>query len=384
MKKISILLSGVLIFIACKQNHKNVSENSEPTKQESVYSDEWIGSKIDSALAENDIPALSIAIIEDGKVTLSKGFGTMERNSNTPVNENSIYQIASQSKMFTGIIVNNLIKEGALRLEDPITTYLSDILNKQATERLKVVRLKSLLQHTAGIRNDACSNYKKRIDGEAWLEGYSEKQLIKDLNEMELEYEPDTQWKYSNSGYAIVGYICQKVSGMDYDSLVKKYVTNVYGLDNTCVTLNDHQKSLLVTPYRKDDRKIKTQPSLMGMATPASALYSNTSNLSQIIVEQIKAYRKNKNDGSYSPLILTEQAAEMGRNDLYYGFGLIMKSEEGWTNYNHGGDADGFACEYYFSPEKEVGVVVLTSSGGRWVSMLTNQIFYELCNQSKN
>ncbi len=382
MKRIAILFLGSLIFCACKQNHKNASGYDDIIKNENDHSYDWIKLKIDSTLTENNIPALSIAIIEGGKVTLFKGFGTMERNGSTSVDKNSIYQIASQSKMFTGIIVNNLIKEGKLKLDDPITKYLSDVLNWESTERLKVVKLKSLLQHTAGIANDACSNYKRRIDGEAWLEGYSEKELIKDLNEMELVYEPDTQWKYSNSGYAIVGYICEKVSGMDYDALLKKYVTEVYNLDNTSITLDSYQKSLLVTPYRKDDREVKTQASLMGKATPASAIYSNTSDLSKLIVEQIKAYRKNKAENLYSPLVLTEQVAEMGRNDLYYGYGLIMKSEENWTNYNHGGDADGFGCEYYFSPEKEIGVVFLTSSGGRWIGMLTNQIFYELCNKS--
>ncbi len=384
MKKIVIIILGTLFFIGCKQNQKNALKHTEPKQSRSDYSYNWINAKIDSTLTENNIPALSIALIEDGKVTLFEGYGTMERNSITRVDKNSIYQIASQSKMFTGIIVNNLIKEGKLKLDDPITTYLSDVLNEQSTKRLNVVKLRSLLQHTAGIPNDACSNYKRRIDGDAWLEGYSEKELIKDLNEMELEYVPDTQWKYSNSGYAIVGYICEKVSGMDYDALLTNYVTNVYDLDNTCITLNSHQKSLLVTPYRKDDREIKTQASLMGKATPASAIYSNATDLSKLIVEQIKAYRMNKEKGTYSPLILTKQAVEMGRNDLYYGFGLIMKNEGNWTNYNHGGDADGFGCEYYFSPEKKIGVVFLTSSGGRWIGRIANQIFYTLCDESKN
>ncbi|MEM1336704.1 MAG: serine hydrolase domain-containing protein [Bacteroidota bacterium] len=384
MKKLLIIVLGTLFLIGCKQNQKNALKHADPKQSGSDYSYDWINAKIDSTLTENNIPALSIALIEDGKVTLFEGYGTMERNSNSHVDENSIYQIASQSKMFTGIIVNNLIKEGKLKLDDPITTYLSDVLNEQSMKRLEVVKLKSLLQHTAGIPNDACSNYKRRIDGEAWLEGYSEKELVKDLNEMELEYVPDTRWKYSNSGYVIVGYICEKVSGMDYDALLRNYVTNVYNLDNTCIALNSHQKTLLVTPYRKDNREIKTQPSLMGMATPASALYSTTFNLSKIMVEQIKAYRKNKDDGSNSPLILTEQAAEMGRNDLYYGFGLIMKSEKSWTNYNHGGDADGFGCEYFFSPEKKIGAIFLTSSGGRWIGRMANQIFYRLCNESKN
>ena len=122
---------------------------------------------------------------------------------------------------------------------------------------------------------------------------------------------------------------------------------------------------------------VATLPSNMGMATPASAIYSNVTDLSKLLMEQIDAYRTLDDEATESALVLTEQTSEMDES-LQYGFGLIKETKGNNTKYGHGGDADGFACEYFFNPEKKTGVVILTSSGGPWVGQLANQIMNDL------
>ncbi len=336
-----------------------------------------IEEKVKSAMLQNNVPSFSIGVIRNGKIDLLKGFGTKSRNDTAKVNENSIFQIASQSKMFTGIIVNNLIQEGKLNLDEPITTYFSSEINDEAKIRLGKIKLKILLNHTSGIPSDACSLYSERIDGDAWTKGYSIEKIIEDINNINLEFEPGSQFQYSNSGYAIVGYICEKVSGLSYSQLLKRYVTEKYDLKNTVVSLSDRQNSMLVTPYRKDDRTIETKPSDMGMATPASAIYSNATDLSKILSDQIEAYRLYEKKNEQSPLIVTKQTSEMNET-RQYGFGLIKETNGENQNYSHGGDADGFACEYFFNPQKNTGIIVLTSSGGRWIGELAEAIFEDL------
>lgn len=346
-------------------------------KEKSAIEENPIEEKIKKAMEENNVPSLSIGIIRDGKIDLLKGFGTRSRKDTTKVNESSIFQIASQSKMFTGIIVNNLIQEGKLNLEEPITSYFPSDINVNAKKRLHKIKLKFLLNHTSGIPSDACSVYSERIDGDAWTKGYSKEQLIKDINAINLEFEPSSQFQYSNSGYAIVGFICETVSNLSYSHLLKKYVTEKYELKNTSVVLSDMQRLKLVTPYRKDDRMIETKPSNMGMATPASAIYSNITDLTKIVADQIIAYRLYDSLNEQSPLILTKQTSKMDEK-FQYGFGLIKENSGSNIKYGHGGDADGFGCEYFFSPQKNTGVVVLTSSGGRWLGELADGILDDL------
>lgn len=362
MKKIIFQIITLLILTCCN----DISKESKS-----------IDNRIEKAMTDNNIPSLSVGIIKNGKIELVKGYGSVSREDTTRVNPNSIFQIASQSKMFTGIIVNNLLQEGKLNLEKPITSYFPSDISESAKQRLSKIKLKFLLNHTSGIPSDACSVYSERIDGDAWTKSYSKKQIIKDINALDLEFEPNSQFQYSNSGYAIVGFICETVSNLNYSQLLKKYATEKYELNNTSVELSDSQILKLVTPYRKDNRMVETKPSNMGMATPASAIYSNTTDLTKILAEQIKAYRLYDSINEQSPLILTKQTSKMDKN-FQYGFGLIKETSGPHIKYGHGGDADGYGCEYFFSPQKNTGVIALTSSGGRWLGELADGILDDL------
>ena len=371
MKYKIILLIYLITFSNCKRERKNNYITKDISTCGVTY--DSIQQKINSVLQENNIPSLSVGIVNNGKIEFLRGFGTQKRGSHQDVNEKSIYQIASQSKMFTGIIVNNLIEDGKLKLDEPIINYFPNAINKEAKDRLKKITLKNILQHTAGFPSDAFSVYHNRVEGGYWLDGYSEEDLIDDINKVELEFETDSKFSYSNSGYGVVGFICEQVSGKNYENLVKEYITDFYGLSNTVIILSTVQKSLLVTPYRKDNRTIETKASIMGMATPASAIYSNISDLSKLMLLQIDAYHKYDKHKKDNVLILTKETTKMN-NNLHYGFGLIKGGEGEQIKYGHGGDADGFACEYFFSPQKSNGVVILTSSGGRWIGKLADEI----------
>ncbi|WP_271406820.1 serine hydrolase domain-containing protein [Tenacibaculum soleae] len=371
MKNLLISISLILFITNCKSQNNNNNNIAKDISTNITYNS--IQQKIDSVLKENNIPSLSVGIINDGKLEFLKGFGAQKRGSYQNVTDTSIYQIASQSKMFTGIIVNSLINEGKLKLDEPIINYFPNTVIKEAKERLRAITLKNILQHTAGFPSDTFSVYRNRVEGGYWLDGYSEKELIDDINKVELEFEPGSKFSYSNSGYGVVGFICEQVSGKSYENLVKEYITDFYGLNNTVVTLSSEQKTLLVTPYRKDNRTIETKASIMGMATPASAIYSNISDLTKLMLLQIDAYYKYDRQKKDNVLILTKETANMNEN-LHYGFGLIKGGEGEQIKYGHGGDADGFACEYFFSPQKSHGVVILTSSGGRWVGKLADDI----------
>lgn len=385
MKSLTSTFLGILLVVACKQNPENSTttflQQSKPGRAVSDDKEnEWIREKIDSTMRANNVPALSVGVIRDGKLSFLKGFGVKERDDTTKVDENSIYQIASDTKKLTGIVVNNLVLEGKLNVEESIITYLPDKLTDKAKEKLKNVTVKDLLRHRSGLPYRAPSN--QRIDGDPMLIEYTEQDLIKDLNELELEFEPGTEFSYSNLGYGVVGYILEKVSGQDYSTLLKKYITDKYSLANTFVEPDENQKSLIATPYRKDDRNIKTQPFVMGKLTPAGGVYSNIIDLSKLMMLQIKAYRQfNQSGNKDNSLILTENA---GIDDSDYGYGLAKKVDENGTRYGHGGDLDGFASGYVFSPEKNAGIILLTTSGGRWFGQLEGEIRKKLFEESDN
>lgn len=378
--KYLIVILAIITFTSCKISNDKAIDNA--TIETVNPEHEWIRSKIDSVMKEKNIPSLSIGIIKNGEIELLNGYGVKSRTDSIAVNENSIYQIASQSKTLTAIIVNNLIHEGKLNLNESITTYFTNDIIEENKKRLKKIKLVDILNHTSGIPRDGLSVYRNRKEGESWRNGYSRTELVVDINNIVLDSESGLEFQYSNAGYAIVGFICENVSGLTYDELLRKYVTDPYGLKNTEVHLNGSQQQLLVTSYKKSERETVTEPYILGMATPGSAVYSNATDLTKILLEQIKAYRLNQEKEIQSPLILTKHTSIMDEDrGLEYGFGLIKLTEKDNIKYGHGGDMDGFACEYFFNPQKNAGLVILTSSGGPWIFNLANELMAKLTNR---
>ena len=381
MKNIILLISAILSNVLCQSNYtaptypnntdtpelKEVSVASTNNEEQNA----WIIAKIDSTMQAHNIPALSIGIVRNGKLDFVKGFGTMDRDSDIAVDGNSIYQIGSDTKKFTGIIANNLAKEGVVDLDVSIATYLSDKLSPKAKKRVEHVTLRNLLHHKSGVPYRIISN--SRIDGDPMLNPYTEELLLKDLNSMKLVRKPNEKFGYSNFGYAIVGYICEQASNQPYHQLVKKYITEPYHLSSTFVYPNAQQKQRIVTPYRKNDRTIKSQPWNMGKATSGGGIYSTVTDQTTLIIEFINAYKDfHKTKNANHPLIITDNG---GTNETHYGFGLSKSVNEKGIHYGHGGDLDGFASVTMFSPDLNIGLSLLTSSGGKWFGELEGEIY---------
>ncbi len=373
----------LLMGLSCgAQNTNETVENQQndlfTSKTENTELIHWIERKVDSVIRENNIPAISVGIVKNGDVLFSKGFGIHNRNAELPVSENSIFQIASDTKKMTGIIANNLVRERKLKLAEPIINYIGDQLTSEAKKRLQNITVKHLLVHTSGLPYREPTT--KRKDGEPMLIPYTEKDLLNDLNNVELSSVPGTEFKYSNFGYALAGYICEKASGKEYSELLFTYISKAYEMPNTTILLSEEQKAQLVTPYLKTDRNRETKPFIMGKLSSAGGVYSTVADLTILMINQINAYAESdENNKIDNPLILNEN---LSNGVDGYGFGLGKKVFKTGTQYGHGGDLDGFASVYIFSPEYKVGVILLTSSGGTWVGELEKELFYKLTNRN--
>jgi hypothetical protein len=157
---------------------------------------------------------------------------------------------------------------------------------------------------------------------------------------------------------------------------VKIYISDTYQLNNTSVNLID--KTRLITPYRKDDRMVETKPWKTEKLTPASGIYSDITDLSILMNAQLKAYQQYVKYKTKNSLILTEHVGLRNKENNFYGFGLYKSVGKTRTVYGLGGDIDGFAGEYSFSVKHNCGIVLLTSSGGRWIKVLTYEILKKL------
>ena len=382
MNKMILIVLCSNFFIGC-QSYSGVKPNQSTHSKfkTSKYSNKeiiaWTNNEIDSIISADNIPALSIGIIKDGKVIMHKGYGVHNRNNKIQASTNSIYQIASDTKKMTGIIVKNLVAKGKLNLDKSIITYFENTLNNKAKGRLQNITLRQLLLHKSGLPYREPTMNRK--DGEPMLIPYTEIDLLNDLNNVKLKSVPGTNFGYSNFGYAVIGYICETVSKKRYSELIEEYISRPYQMPNTTTLLTNKQLQLLVTPYRKEDRNTETKAFKMGKLKAAGGVYSTINDLSILMLHQINSYAEfNQNKKSNKLLHLNEDniTEENG-----YGYGLGKKKFKTGTQYGHGGDLDGFASSYLFSPEYKSGVIILTSSGGKWIGELEKKVFYKLTNR---
>ncbi|MEL7221379.1 MAG: serine hydrolase domain-containing protein [Bacteroidota bacterium] len=310
---------------------------------------------IDTYVQTHDIPAISIGIVKDGTTTYINR-GTYARDNQRPVDEHALYQIASVSKTFTGAIVNQLIIDKKMDINESIITYLPDDYDDKIKRKFSEVTIQHVLRHRSGLPRDSKVTRNMRKGNDPLIYNYTEDGFRTDLSRMRLQSTPGVKFSYSNFGYALLGYIAERVSGQSYDELLQQYITDPYHLDKTStIAATDY----LVTPYRKEDRKVPTTAFVLGKLTPPSGIYSNTYDLTQLMQAQLKAYIS---EDESNRLYLSSYKRSYTDGDYHYG---IFQYGDG--TYGHGGDIDGFASDYWFRPKEQIGCALLTSSGGPWV-----------------
>src|SRR5690348_4029412 len=179
------------------------------------------------ALAADQVPSASIAIVRDGKIAFTKAYG--KANEGLPARTDLPYQIASNSKQFTAMALLLLEDEGKLSLDDHVSKYIPGI-----TEGDRIT-LRQLLSHTSGVQDFWPQDY-SFIDMETPA---TPQRIIDKWAKKPLDFEPGARWQYSNTGYVVAGLIAEKVSGEPLLSYLNRKIfkplgmTSVKDLDDT-------------------------------------------------------------------------------------------------------------------------------------------------------
>lgn len=170
-------------------------------------------------MAEDHLPGVALAIVRDGKIVKAAGYGVANLETGTPVAPDTVFRIASMSKQFCAAAVLLLEKENKLRLDDSVRTYLPD-----APASWQPVTLRHLLTHTSGIAN-VTEQPDFHFDRE-----YDEKRLLTFLAAKPLVSAPGEKFHYSNSNYAILGWVVHRVSGEPLAKFVQERIFAPLGM----------------------------------------------------------------------------------------------------------------------------------------------------------
>jgi len=198
-----------------------------------------------AALASADAFSGSVLLAKDGKVLYSAAFGSANKDFNAPNTIDTKFNLGSMNKMFTSVIIAQLVEQGRMSFDDPVSKYLPDYPNAAAAKK---IRIRHLLTHTSGL-----GSY---FNDEFFRSSRDRFRTVDEMMELakgdSLAFEPGTRWSYSNTGMLVLGKVIEVVTGKDYFTYVREHITKPLGMTRTDAYELDRVNENLAIGYEKE------------------------------------------------------------------------------------------------------------------------------------
>ncbi|MEA4988495.1 MAG: serine hydrolase domain-containing protein [Anaerovorax sp.] len=322
-------------------------------------------------ISDYGVTSIQYAIIDNGKITFSGNNGVYAKDNNTPITNETMYGIASLSKIYVSAATMMLVDWGKVDLDKPLAEYIPEF--KMSDERYKEITPRMLLNHSSGLYGSHYHNASLFNDNDTSVQD----NLLQNLQNEKLHSNPGEFSVYCNNGFQLLEILVERVSQMSYTEFLEKYISQPLNLENTKTPLDDFDREKLAKLY--EPMFEKELPTLNTNLLGTGGLYSTAEEIcrfSEVLM--------GKNES-----ILSTESAEKMQNEEYKrgiwvsdeqnmtGYGLGWDSTNLWpfSDYNIKAVAKGGDGSYHSSlvalPEHNIAMAVVSSGG----SSLYNQIF---------
>lgn len=324
----------------------------------------YVDSVANAAVSEHRTPGVSIAIVQNGRTLLAKGYGYADLENDVAAAPHTVYRIGSVTKQFTAAAIMRLKEQGKLSLDDTLQTFFP---NYPAQGHRVTVR--NLLNHTSGIRSYTSMGPKwqrlLRLD-------MAPDSMLALFAPEPFDFKPGDQWRYDNSGFFLLGMIIEKLSGKTYGQYLQDEFFTPLQLTGTtyCEQAPIIKHRAQGYAPRPDGRFINAQPLSMTQPYAAGSLCSTVTDLAAWAIALSSG--KVVSPASYKEMT-TPDTLNNGK-PLTYGFGLGTGMLGGHRQVSHNGGINGFISELHHYPDDSLITVVLTNVEGNVAPPLERQI----------
>jgi serine-type D-Ala-D-Ala carboxypeptidase/endopeptidase len=272
-----------------------------------------------------------------------------------PLDGNTVFEIGSITKVFTGTLLAALAEEGKVRLDDPVQKYLPASV-RMPTRNGKTITLTLLAEQRSGLPR--LPDNLRPADAANPYADYSVQQMYDFLSRHQLARDPGESFEYSNLGVGLLGHVLALATGRSYEELVRERVTAPLGMTHTSIAL---------TPWMRDHLALGHGPQGGVVANwdittlaGAGALRSTTLDMLKFLDANLHPER-----GALGrPMALTQRERAPAGSGMTIGLTWLMRRAGADTIIWHNGGTGGYRSFIGFVPSRKVGVVVLTNSGG--------------------
>jgi CubicO group peptidase (beta-lactamase class C family) len=320
--------------------------------------------KIFAAWDRPDSPGVSLAVIENGAVVYARGYGRANLELGVPLSPSSVFYIASTSKQFTAMCAVLLSLQGKLSLDDDVRKYIPELPDYGTP-----ITVRMLANHTAGLRDELVLT---QMAGRDFGTVHRAEAVALVARQKELNFEPGTQYAYSNSGYLLLSLVVERAAGKSFREYAQEAIFGPLGMthsrfhDDFRVPIVNRASGYLAGAARGEYLNYITTYDGVG----AGGLYTS--------VEDMALWDRNfyeaKVGGPEALRLMQTPAVLKSGEKLDYALGLMLGSYKGLPVVHHGGILEGYRAEIMRFPEQRFSVVVLANLSTIDPTKLTYQV----------
>ena len=298
----------------------------------------------------------AVLVARNDQVLVDKGYGYADLEWQIPDTPDTKFRLGSMTKQFTAAGILLLEERGKLNTDDLVKKYIPD-----APAAWDKITIYNLLTHTSGIPN--FTSFPDYHSSEATPA--TPVQLVARFRDKPLDFQPGDNWSYSNSGYVLLGYLIEKISGQTYQNFIQENFFKPLGMNNSGYDSNSEIILHRASGYTSGPAG-QVNAGYIDMSIPfsAGALYSTTHDL----LRWEEALYGGK---VLSPAALKKMTTPFKQN---YACGLIVQTVHGHTVYEHGGAIEGFNTDMAYYPDEKLTLIALSNLNGIAPSSIVTQL----------
>jgi CubicO group peptidase (beta-lactamase class C family) len=302
-----------------------------------------------AVMQERKVPGAAVAVVKNGKIVKKQGYGLANVELDVPVTTQTVFEIGSVTKQMTGAAIMLLVEDGKLNVDEKISKYLPG-----TPDAWKNVSVRNLLTHTSGIKS-----YTAIGTGFELTKRMKRDDFIKALSNYPLDFEAGARYSYSNSGYNLLGFIIEAVSGRPYWDFMRERIFQKLGMTHTF----DRDPKFIVknraTGYELENGNLIGRDYDLTDIFSAGAVISTVEDLAKwdAAWRSDTLLKKESKAEAWKPFVLSD-----GKPSLY-GFGWNVADFRGHRLISHSGSTAGFNAQFSRFTDDDLSVIVLTNLG---------------------
>ncbi|MDT9600993.1 serine hydrolase [Sphingosinicella rhizophila] len=340
---------------------------------------ESIATEIDDISRISRIPGAAIAIVRDGAIIFSSGFGYRDREAKLPMSANTSYPIASTTKALNATLIGTLVDEGLLAWDEPVQSYFPGFRLQDVAASAQVTLRDLIIMRTGLPRHDW-----------AWLANPSSR---KDLAEAIRFLDPSAQFRdrfqYNNLTVTVAGHVAEVVTGLPWEILLRDRILEPLAMAATSFSSPSDREASLGYHENRCRELIQSQRLDTDVTAPSGgAVHSTVNDMARWLCFNLEGSRRS--DGPiisattlaeiHTPRIFTGTDPSAPTPNAGYAMGWFVDRYQSRRRLSHGGNTHDVNSEVTLFPDERIGIVSFTNFGGLGLARLINQRAFDLLN----